>query len=309
MDKLRALKSFCKVAETKSFAGAAFELGTVPSVLSKAIMALETSLQFKLLNRTTRRVTLTENGERYYEICRRLIAELDEAELLVKQNQGVAKGKLRVGLHPGINRLVMARLNEFFDIYPEIVLDTTMSSTSDSFIEDRLDVLIMLGELSDSTLTVKNLAVTQHVLVASPAYLKRSGRPMAPNDLRNHQFIVSGRPDGPSFGRWTFRRGEESEVIYVPVRAVSRQGTFMHEGCLSGSGIARLAQISIQPLIDEGLLTILLPDWSLGVLPVRALYPAGKEIPAKAQVFVEFVRTIIAANLAPAPKVNDRKSH
>src|SRR5262245_36400 len=110
MDKLRALKFFCRVAETKSFAAAAYELDVVPSVLSKAIAALETEVDFKLLNRTTRRVSLTENGARYYEHCKRLLIELDEAELLERGGIGKAAGKVVMGIHPAINRILMARI-------------------------------------------------------------------------------------------------------------------------------------------------------------------------------------------------------
>ena len=293
MDKFRAISFFCRVAETKSFSAAAFELGVVPSVLSKTITQLEEEIAFKLFSRTTRRVALTEDGERYYESCRRILAELADVETSTQKGGKETSGRLRVAVHPGLNRLLMRRLGEFLDSFPGIILDNTMASTPGTLIEDRLDVLISIGPLDDSTLTAQRLGITHHVLVASPSYLARRGVPEAPEDLRKHRFLVSGRPDGPAFGRWTMTKGNLREEIYVPVAAISRQGIFMHEACLSGAGIARLAEISIRSLIQDRSLQVLLPDWSFGELPISAVYPPGRQIAARARVFVDFVRRVI----------------
>ena len=129
MDKLRALKFFCRVAETKSFAAAAYELDVVPSVLSKQIATLETNLRFKLFNRTTRRVSLTEQGTRYYDHCKRLLIDLDEAESLERGGMAKAAGKIVAGIHPAINRVLMARIDEFLTKYPDVVVETTITST------------------------------------------------------------------------------------------------------------------------------------------------------------------------------------
>ena len=224
MDKLRALKFFCRVAETKSFAAAAYELDVVPSVLSKQIAALETDLHFKLFNRTTRRVSLTEPGTRYYDHCKRLLIDLDEAELLERGGIAKAAGKIVVGMHPAINRVLMARIDEFLTTYPDIVVETTITSTPATMLDDKLDLLVTLADLPDSSFGVRTIGTTRHVLAASPGYLKKHGVPRTPDDLRKHVFIVSGRPDGPSYARWTMKRGSEVQTIYVPVRMISRQG-------------------------------------------------------------------------------------
>lgn len=293
MDKLRALKFFCRVAETKSFAAAAYELDVVPSVLSKQIAALETDLQFKLFNRTTRRVSLTEHGTRYYDHCKRLLIDLGEAESLERGGMAKATGKIVAGMHPAINRVLMARIDEFLAKYPDIVVEITITSTPATMLEDKLDLLVTLADLPDSNFGVKTIGTTCHVLAASPGYLKKHGIPQTPDDLRKHAFIVSGRPDGPSYARWTMKRGSEVQTVYVPVRMVSRQGVHIYEACLSGAGISRQVDLHIRPQIRRGELVQVLPEWALSTLPIRAVVPDSKKVPAKVKVLVEFIRSII----------------
>ena len=174
MDKLRALKFFCRVAETKSFAAAAYELDVVPSVLSKQVAALETDLRFKLFDRTTRRVSLTEPGGRYYDHCKRLLIDLDEAESLERGGMAKATGKIVVGMHPAINRILMSRIDEFLTTYPDIMVETTITSTPATMLEDKLDLLVTLADLSDSSFGVRTIGTTRHVLAASPDISKRT---------------------------------------------------------------------------------------------------------------------------------------
>jgi LysR family transcriptional regulator for bpeEF and oprC len=293
MDKLRALKFFCRVAETKSFVAAAYELDVVPSVLSKHIAVLEGDVHFKLFNRTTRRVSLTEHGTRYYDHCKRLLIELDEAELLERGGIAKAAGKIVVGLHPAINRILMSRIDEFLTAYPDIVVETTIMSTPATLIDDKLDLLVTLADLSDSSFGVRTIGTTRHILAASPGYLQKNGVPRAPDDLRKHVFVVSGRPDGPSYARWTMKRGSEVQTVYVPVRMISRQGVHLYEACLCGAGITRQVELHIRAQLKSGELVQVLPDWSLSSLPIRAVVPDSKKVPTKVRVFVEFVRSII----------------
>jgi len=254
MDKLRALKFFCRVAETKSFAAAAYELDVVPSVLSKQVAALETHLHFKLFNRTTRRVSLTEPGARYYDHCKRLLIDLDEAESLERGGMAKATGKIVAGMHPAINRVLMARIDEFLTAYPDIVVETTITSTPSTMLDDKLDLLVTLADLPDSSFGVRTIGTTRHVLAASPGYLKKHG---------------------------------------TPVRMISRQGVHIYEACLSGAGISRQVDLHIRAQIKRGELVQVLPDWSLSTLPIRAVVPDSKKMPAKVKVLVDFLHSII----------------
>jgi LysR family transcriptional regulator, regulator for bpeEF and oprC len=314
MDKLRAIKFFCRVAEVKSFAVAAHDLDVVPSVLSKTIASLEHDIAFRLFNRTTRRVSLTEDGARYYERCKRLVVELEEAELSTRKGADRVAGRLSAGLHPSIHRVLLTRINEFLATYPDISLETTVTGLVSTLIEDRLDVLITLGDLPDSSFAAQKIGMTHFVLVATPAYLRRHGVPQIPTDLGNHTIIVSSRRDSPSFVHWPLSRGKERETVYAPARMISREGVNIHEACLCGTGISRMVEVVARPYITNGDLKRVLPDWSFEPLPIRAVFPNRKSVPAKARALVDFLRAILKekewwstpAGSAIAPRLHAR---
>lgn len=297
MDKLRALTFFCAAVESKSFAAAAHDLGVVPSVLSKMISALEAEIDFRLFNRTTRSVTLTENGARYYEQCKKLLVDLEEAEAMSRAGNARPGGRLRAGMHPAVLIVFMRQLSAFMRECPDIVVETTLSGTPATLVEDKLDVLVTVGELADSTLPARKLGTTRHVLVASPAYLAAWGTPTVPAELAGHAVIGSGRRDGPSFIRWTLARRDEEETVFVPTRTISREGILMHEACLAGGGICRLAEFSVRSRIKAGELVVVLPDWALGNLPIHAVFPSRKDMPAKTRAFVAFLQEVLRREL------------
>jgi DNA-binding transcriptional LysR family regulator len=293
VDKLRAIEFFCRVAETKSFAAAAHDLDVVASVLSKSIAALEADIGFRLFNRTTRRVALTEDGARYYEHCKRLVVELNEVEVSTRRGAARPVGRLLAGLHPSLNRILMCRISEFHAAYPEIVVETTTTSINSTLIEDSLDVLIALGPLADSSFGAQRIGGTRFVLAASPAYLDAHGTPGVPEDLGKHAITLSARRDGPSYAHWTLTKGSQKESVYVPARTVCREGVHMHEACLGAAGISRMVEISIRPYLASGSLRVVLEDWSFGELPVSAVFPSRKNIPTKVRAFVNFLRSIL----------------
>jgi LysR family transcriptional regulator for bpeEF and oprC len=293
MDKLRAIKFFCRVAETTSFAAAAYDLDVVPSVLSKSVATLEADIGFRLFNRTTRRVSLTENGAQYYDRCKRLIDGLEEAEIVTRRGASQPAGRLLAGLHPSINRILMSRIGEFLEKYPDVAVETTMASTNATLIEDKLDVLIALGHLADSSLGARRIATTELVLVASPIYLHAYGVPQTPKELAKHAITLSARRDGPSFAHWALTKDSKTETIYVPARTVCREGVHMHEACLGGAGISRMVEVSVRPFLVSGHLKRVLPDWSFGPLPIHAMFPSRKGVPAKVRVLVDFLRSVL----------------
>jgi DNA-binding transcriptional LysR family regulator len=293
MDKLRAIKFFCSIAEAKSFVAAAHNLDVRPSVLSKVIASLERDIDFRLFNRTTRRVSLTENGAHYYDRCKRLIADLEQAEVLTRDADARPVGKLLAGLHPGINRTLMCCIDRFLADFPDILVETTLASSAATLIEDRLDVLITVGEPADSSYGIQKIASADFVLVASPQYLRAHGEPRTPADLGEHQILTSARRDGPSYARWQLTRGSKAETMFVVPRVISREGVHMHEACLNGAGICRLLDFSVGDHLRRGHLKLVLPEYQVGRTPVHALYPNRKDISARVRAFVNFVRTMI----------------
>jgi len=293
MDKLRAIKFFCGVVEAKSFVAAAHNLDVPPSVLSKAIAGLERDIDFRLFNRTTRRVSLTDNGANYYERCKRLVVELEEAEVVTRDHDARPVGKLLAGLHPAVNRTVMTRIRHFFAAYPTIQVETTLSSTIATLIEDKLDVLITVGNPADSNYARQKIGTGRFILVASPEYLRSRGEPHQPSDLVEHQIVISARRDAPSYARWKLTKGSLSETVFITPRAVSRESVHLHDACLGGAGISRVLDFSVRDHLKRGDLKPVLADWALGTAPVNALYPSRKNIPAKARAFVNFVRGVV----------------
>lgn len=295
MDKLKAIKFFCRVAETRSFVAAAKDLDVVPSVVSKAVVLLEAEVKFRLLNRTTRRVSLTENGAVYYERCKRLVMELEEAEIMTRAGMDRPTGRLVVGVHPAISRVVMARSADFISDFPGIALDTNVTSSVSTMIDDKLDVLIAVGPINSSGLVMQTIGRTKLSAFASPVYLQRFGRPDAPDDLVDHHILISGRRDSPPYTRWTFSRGGRQETIFVTANIICREGVHIQEACLSGAGIARLFDVSVKDHVGNGALRAILPSWSLGDMPIAAVYPSRDSISAKVKAYVRFVRSVLAA--------------
>jgi LysR family transcriptional regulator for bpeEF and oprC len=293
MDKLRAIKFFCSVAEAKSFVAAAHNLDVRPSVLSKVIASLERDIDFRLFNRTTRRVSLTENGAQYYDRCKRLVAELEQAEVLTRDADARPVGKLLAGLHPAINRTLMCHIGRFLAEFPDILVESTLSSSIATMIEDKLDVLIAVGAQTDASYGTQKIGMADFVLVASPTYLLAQGEPTTPEELSSHRILMSARRDAPSYARWQLTRGKKAETVFVVPRVISREGVHMHEACLNGAGICRLLDFSVGDHLRQGYLKRVLPEWQVGNTPINALYPSRRHVSARVRAFVDFVRSMM----------------
>jgi LysR family transcriptional regulator for bpeEF and oprC len=295
MDKLRAIKFFCRAAETKSFTSAANALDVPQSVLSKTIAALEEELQFALFNRTTRRVSLTEAGAAYYDRCRQVMDDLEEAETLGRNGAVLPTGTLHVGIHPVFQISLCRRIGEFLASNPGVNIDLAHANSPAALLEEGLDVVLRIGSIADSTLVARPLGSTSIIACASPGYLDRHGRPEHPQDLSGHHGIVPGHRHEDTYARWTFFKGNQREVVTVPVGVVLREGVGLAVTAIGGVGIVQLFDIAARPFIEDGDLEPILQDWSCGREPVYALFPGRRNVPAKVRAFVEFARTLILA--------------
>ena len=294
MDKLRAIKCFCRAVETKSFTSAAHALDLPPSVLSKAIGALETELRFTLFNRSTRRLSLTEAGARYYERCLQVLDDLEEAETLARAGTLQPKGTLRLGFHPAFRIPVMRRLAELTTIHPDLTIELMLTNAPAALLEHGLDVVLCVGSLADSTFVARQLGWTALITCAAPAYLDVHGRPAHPRDLATHRAVIPSRRDEESFARWTFTRGDEREVAAVPASLAARDGVGLVDAALGGVGIAQIYDLAARAALDAGLLEPLLTDWTCERQPVYAVMPSRRNVPAKVRAFLEFAREVVA---------------
>jgi LysR family transcriptional regulator, regulator for bpeEF and oprC len=294
MDKLRAIQFFCRTVEARSFAAASRELEVVPSALSKAISALERDLGFKLFSRSTRSVSLTDGGAAFYEQCRRILQDLEEAETNARSAQSIPKGKLRVGMHPGLRASVLSQLGVFLDQYSDVSVVTVMTNTPTAVVDEGLDIVLRVGSLPDSTLVSRRIGWTSPIVCASDSYVQRWGEPATPSELRRHRAIVYARGDEERNTRWEFIKGGVSEEVEVPVRAIVRDGIGLTDAAVGGCGVARPYDFSCCRLLASGQLRSLLPDWSS---PRSGIYvvlpPQGSRMPAKVRAFIDFAQSLL----------------
>jgi LysR family transcriptional regulator for bpeEF and oprC len=293
MDKMRAMSFFCRLVEAKSFTTAARGLDVPQSVLSKAISALEADLQITLIHRSTRRLSLTEAGAGYYDRCRRILLDVDDAEAVARHGAVQPSGTLRIGIHPVFQISLCRRLGEFLKLHPGVDVELAHTNSPATLLEDGLDVMLRVGSMEDSSFVTQRLGWTNLLACASPAYLDIHGRPTHPRHLCQHGAIVPGRRDEASFARWTFSKGKDREVVRVPVSVVLREGVGLAVTALGGVGTVQIYDIAARPFIEEGGLEQILKDWSCGRQPVYAVIPGRQNVPAKVRVFIEFARLLL----------------
>lgn len=295
MDKLRAMTYFCRVVEHGSFAAAAQSLDVVPSALSKTVAALEHAVGFGLLHRSTRALAPTEEGAAYYERCRQILHDIEDADATGRGDAARPRGTLRIGLHPALRFALLSRLGPFLDRCPELRIETVITNSLGAVIEDGLDLVLHIGRLADSSLVAKPIGWTHPVVCASPEYLAVHGQPLHPHELRDHGAIVHARRDEEASMRWRFRRGEETCEVDVPARMVSRDGVGLVDAALGGAGVARPLEISVRPWLRSGQLRPLLQDWLGERQAIAAVMPVqGRRASAKVRAFLEDVTSALA---------------
>lgn len=297
MDKLRAMTFFCRTVEVKTFAAAAQSLNVVPSALSKVIAALEKHLGFSLLSRSTRSLSLTEEGAIYYEQCRRILSDIDVAESVGRRGGAQARGTLRIGMHPALRYAMMSTLKDFLDEQPELKVETMITNAASAVVDEGLDLVLHIGTLSDSTMIARPLGWTKPIVCAAPAYLAAHGEPQHPEELARHRAVTYARRDEASNTRWLFAKGPESCEVDVPVCVVSRDGVGLVDAALSGCGLARPLAIASRHWLSTGQLHEVLPDWKGERQAITAvLPPQGRTPPAKVRLYVDYVASLLAAS-------------
>jgi DNA-binding transcriptional LysR family regulator len=295
MTNLNELQFFVHVSQTQSFTRAAKRLGVPKSTVSRAIHRLEGRLGVRLVERTTRRVALTEVGEVYLHRCQRVMEEAEQADLAVGALQATPRGTLRVGAPVAFARSILGpRMGEFLAMYPELRLHLQLHNGDESPREGTLDLIVRAGHLEDSGLLVKPLMRIRLGAYASAAYLRNHKMPDSPADLLQHGCITTtcdtfGEPG--DFATWRLRRGDELKEIKVNARVSVPDPTMNHQLALAGAGIALLAQSVVRTDVDQGRLERVLPDWEPEPVQLHALYPSRLDSSPKVRVFLQFLRS------------------
>jgi DNA-binding transcriptional LysR family regulator len=278
------------VVDSGSFARAAITLGMSDSGVGRAIARLEDRVGVRLLDRTTRSMTLTDEGRLFYEQVAPCLTDIEEAATEASGAPAVVRGRLRVDLDPFFSRLLLAEhLGAFLDRYPDLTLDLITRERAGDLIADGIDVAMRFGEPAPSSSAVAHkLLETRMLTVASPSYIERYGRPGHPSELAHHACIhfrnpVTGRPF-----EWEFHNNNENVAVNVPVRlAVSDVGTQLR-ACAAGAGVARIKALGVRDMLDDGRLIELFPDWPGERFPLYAVYPSRNQMPARVRAFIDF---------------------
>lgn len=288
MDTLTAMKVFCSVVENDSLAGASRTLNVSPSVVSKQLSGLEDRLGVRLLNRTTRRVSLTEVGSAYYERCKRILADVDEAEIAVSQAHSAPRGLLKLTAPTTFaHRHVAPHLPEFLDRYPEVEVQLMVNDRVVDLVDEGIDLAIRIAQLKDSSLIARKLAVNHRMLVASPDYLKKWGQPATPDQLSDHSLITYA-PGNP-INDWHFMVDNQQKVLRAKGTLAMNNGDSVLQTVLAGGGLAMLAAFMAGEHVKSGKLVTLLEEYVREDVPIYAVYPSGRHLSPKVRAFVDFL--------------------
>ena len=287
---------FTKVVETKSFTGAADALGLPKSTVSRKLAQLEERLGVRLVQRTTRKLALTDIGEAYYERCARIVADIASAEQVVTDMQASPRGRLRVSATVDFSTGHLgAIVASFLANHPEINVEVEAGDKIVDLIEEGFDVAIRFGPLAESSLVARRLCSVQLVACASPAYLARRGTPKHAEDLDEHDHVLFTPASRNQ--TWTLTNGEQTYEFGRPARFASNNFGAVREVTRAGGGIALVSDFMLGEDIDSGALVRVLPDWTSRPTEVHAVYPARQNMPPRLALFLDH----LAQALNPPP--------
>jgi DNA-binding transcriptional LysR family regulator len=288
VDRFLCIQAFVRVAESQSFANAARQLGVTPSVITNRIKQLETFIETPLFHRSTRTVTLSEAGTKFFEECADLITQIDSVTDRMRLAQATPSGMLRVQVLPGFALGHLGRaIKDFSAAYPDINIDITVSDKTANPVDEGYDVAFQIFRTGSETLIERPLFPVRRLFCASPQYIKKAGAPQRPADLLRHSLgIYSGYP---TRNRWFFRRGDEEITIELPARIRSNSVHLLHDFARTGGGITCLPTLVCgQDLMLRNLVP-LLTDYELPPLELLAIYPTTQRRAVKVKLLVEFI--------------------
>jgi DNA-binding transcriptional LysR family regulator len=285
------------VVETGNFVKAAEALGLTQSGVSRAVARLEARVGVRLLDRTPRAVSLTDEGRRFHAQVAPLLAGLEEAASEAAGSAHAVRGKLRVNVDPWFARLVLApRLSAFLAAHPQLSLELLVRDALGDLVSEGIDVAVRFGEPEPSGLIARKLLETRIIACAAPAYLARCGRPKHPRDLERHECLLYR---DPVIGRpfpWEFHRAGEVVEVKATGRLILNDLATKLTACAAGHGISQTIEFGLDSLLASGELVQILADWAEERFPLYAYHPSRHLPPAKVRAFVDFV----VASIAPA---------
>jgi len=299
MDLLEGMRLFIRVAETRGFSVVAREIGSTQPTISRGVLALEEHLGVRLLNRSSRAVTLTDDGREFYGAALRALEAVAEAEASVGRRRGQAGGLLRLGSSVAFGRLHIApRIAQFLDLHPDVEVELVMNDAFVDLVGEGLDLAIRIGELEDPALVAHRIGTTRRVTVASSEYLARRGTPATPVELREHECLVYTRL--ATGNRWYFNGPQGPLAVAVRGRFRADNSEAVREAVIGGVGIAVVPVWMFTDEITSGRVRIILEAFEPRRLPIHAVYPSRRHLPAKVRAMIDF----LAAEFATMPRLS-----
>src|ERR1700710_131010 len=284
MDRIEAMQAFVAVADLQGFAPAARKLGLSPSGVTRLVAALEDRLGARLLQRTTRLVTLTDVGARYLERARRILADVEEAEISAQAERTAPGGRLVVSAPIGFGRIhVSPVMSAYLKRYPEVNGELRLSDRMINLVEDGVDLAVRIGHLADSSLVARSVGDMRRQVVASPDYLKGRGEPNNPAAVLSHDTIQFGTSD------WDFVVDGREVRVPCPPRFITNSADAALLHCEQGAGLTRVLAYQAADAIEAGRLRIVLAKFEEPALPIHIVYPTSRLLSAKVRTFVDLV--------------------
>ena len=289
------LAIFVRVVELGSLSAAGRDMRLSAAVVSNRIARLEKSVGTRLLNRTTRHVSLTEDGSRYYEHCVVILNELEQAESSLDAITAEPRGPIKVTVPTVFGRLHIApHIPRFLERHPQMQVRLHMTDMLVDLIQERIDLAIRIAELTDSTAIVRKLASNRRLIVASPDYLKRCGTPRVPEDLLDHNCLLLRFPGSKQY-RWTLHGPDGPMTLRVSGTMDSNSGEALRDWCLAGHGLALKSLWEIVDDLNEGRLVPVLTDFPPPSHGIYALYPHSQHAPPRVRVFIDFLAEVFGS--------------
>jgi DNA-binding transcriptional LysR family regulator len=290
VDRLKQIETFLAVVAKGSLTAAAQAEGVAPAVISRRMDALERRLGVKLLQRTTRRLSLTHEGSAFLENCQRLVADFNAAEASVSAGGVKASGHLRIAGPAGFGRRHLAPLvPAFLARHPDVSLSLNLSDRVVDLVNEGFDCAVRVGDLPDSSLVGVRLADNRRLCVAAPAYLQRAGTPGTPADLARHQCLTLSSEASQTRG-WAFTVAGELTHLRPAGRLDCSDGQVLHEWCREGLGIAWRSTWEVQADIASGRLVTVLDDYAAPPNGIYAVFPSARHLPLRVRLWIDFLK-------------------
>lgn len=286
MDLLRALGTFVRVVETGSFSAVARETGTSHSAATRLIGQLEDHFGVRLFHRTTRRLSLTEDGQDLLSHARQVLEATQDMEATLGRQHASPTGLVRVGIPPAMATLIVPRLPVMFERYPGLSVELVVNDRVGDLVEERLDLALQVGQPGDTSLVARAINTLGRVVVAAPAYLERRGAPQHPTDLAQHNCII--HDTGPDSAHWNFTGPDGSIDVMVAGSFRTNNGQMVHRAALAGYGIALLREPQVVDDIRAARLYRLLADYPSGREQTFIVYPSRRHLAPRTRVMIDF---------------------